>query len=171
MPNSLVYPMIRGARPDFAKLEFSISGAGNNPPLSAIIVIESIDYEDGMDPKFFHMTGPYPIARGRGQYKASGSIEWGLQAHRIVMAYIAKSGGGFGDVKVDISVAYSLDSKSGLITDVLKRVRIGGNHQSNSVGGNGLTTKTPLSITGINWGDAPTGAPRGYLPDAKEGGT
>lgn len=163
-------PSINGVRPDFAKLEFSITGAGGASIPGPIIDIEAIEYEDSTDPRFFHLTGPYPIARFRGQYKASGSIEWGMQAHRIITAYIASAGGGFGDVSMDITVQYATNGNSPIVTDVLERVRLGGNSQRNSVGGKGLTTKTSLSITRISWNDSPSfGGPSTYLADANDG--
>lgn len=153
-PSELVSPQINGAWPSFCDIQLGIStGLGVNLP-GPLVNIEAIDYEDESKPVFFHMTAPYPVARGRSAYSGKGSITWGMEAYRIITSYLSGIGaGGFGDVRFTITVSYSSTQTSPIITDVLAGVRIGGNGQRNALGGKQIVTSSALSITQIAWGE------------------
>lgn len=149
----LSYPRVQGAYPSFSEITLFLVGMPGAFIPTAIVDIRSVDYDDTSSPKFRHMTGPYPVARSRGQYEARGSIEFGLEVHRVIAAKLIQAGlGGFGDVRFDIQVTYANTVDAQLTTDLLQSVRIGGSGQRNTASGGELTTHCPLSIARIQWG-------------------
>lgn len=149
------YPRLNGAFPSFAEIKLYLTNSPGRFSSQIIVDIRSISYDDECPPEFRYMTGAYPVARTRGQYKTKGcSIEFGLEAHRTIADRLIHDGfrGGFGDVRFDIMVTYGMTANDLLTTDLLQRVRIIGNGQRNSVGGKELTTTCPLSVTRIQWG-------------------
>ncbi len=150
---SIHYPLINGARPDFASIRISLVNTGAIAIPGNLIGFEAIDYQDETSAKFMHLTRSKPVILSRGKYRAHGSIDWFLEEHRVITRYLTSmQQGGFGDAIFNITISYSQTQTSPLITDELRRVRIVGNQQRGQHGGPALTTKTPLIIGEIAWG-------------------
>ena len=158
------YPRINGFVPDFATISLNVTifglaqagldlGQQTAQPSPGIIDIRAIDYSSKNNAKYKWLTGPYPVARPRGQVSAAASIEWGFLAWRQFLQYLRNSGvGGMSDAILSIGVVYSLNPGDTPITDTLPDARVIDSHVAHAVGGKELVQKVTLSIPDVLWG-------------------
>jgi hypothetical protein len=158
-----IQPRVNGYYPSFAEVQISLGGYVGVPIPTPLVDIRAIDYKGGFLPQWLHIGGGYALGRTRGQYVASGSIEWGLETYNAVIdilsgafapgSPIPGSYGGYGDVPFTLTITYAPMISGGIFTtatdlqtDTLQQVRIIGDSNSASVGGKEITIHTELSI-------------------------
>ncbi len=142
------YPLINGARPDFASIEMSILGTAN-PILVPIIGFKSISYKTSTNGKQTFGAARYSLGETIGEATAEGSIEMYKPEYRSLIQALGADGDGYMEVFFTILLTYAAGPTLPIMTDELYGVRIADDDESHQTGGESLTVKFNIHVNRI----------------------
>jgi len=134
--------------------------------------LQSISYNDALEPGELRGTSSKKVARTRGEYTAEGSFEIYKGDLASLLGILAAQGqGGYAEAVFDISANYN-EGVSALTTDALLGCRIVNIEDDHSTGTDALTVTVTLNIMEItrNGLSATSGGPSGAGIGAAIGG-
>lgn len=149
MPQVVPYPLVRGARPDFAKLEMVFSGTHIAIPVP-IIGFKSLDFGTSMDGQAVMGASQIQLGKTRGQAKYTCSIEMYLNEYMAMIQYISGAPGilgGYMTQDFDINLTWTTPVAFGigpLLTADIVGCNINKDATPNKQGGEAITVSLDL---------------------------
>lgn len=138
---ALPYPLINGIYYDFSSVELSFPGYQGQNPYPGVVSLQSLDYDDSLDPGELRGAAPQVLARTRGKYRAGGKMRLPkIEADNILLAVaeagdlLAVSQGYLEYGALTITVQYFEPSIGELIVDNLVGFRFKKNTDNHKTG-------------------------------------
>jgi hypothetical protein len=138
---TIPYPLINGARPDFAKisLTFQAAGISSGPPLvpGPVIGFTSLEFHSSMDGTVSYGASQLPIGQTNGQLKCSAKATFYEPEYAALITALSNANGGLGYMtqRFNILCQYSLGPTLPMIEQFLYGCRIMGESESHKKGG------------------------------------
>jgi hypothetical protein len=139
---ALVYPLINGVRPDFAKMALSFNGT-NTPIPVPIIGFDSLSYKTDSNGELVHGAAQMGIGQTAGQQTPSASCSMYLPEYSNLIGAISLAGEGYMTQLFNILVSYNLGNGT-LVNDMLYGCRIKSDSSDHRKGGTALTVNFDL---------------------------